>query len=182
MGLSGTELLHDSVTLFLWHVSMDRTYSKVGIAHLLSQPIYFLFGVAENDCLSDGQGVIKVAQSIELPLFALHCHKELLDAFQCQLIAFHKHPEWFVHELVRHFENFVRHGRRDKHNLCGWWKVSVDIVDLFLEASIQHLICFVKDKHLDLPSAEVPLLDHVEDTARCSGHDVNSGLQSTDVI
>ena len=44
-------------------------------------------GVAEDDSLSDGEGVIEVTQGVKLPLLSLHGHKELLDALQCQLIT-----------------------------------------------------------------------------------------------
>ena len=44
-------------------------------------------GVAEDDSLSDGECIIQVAQCVELPLLSLHCHKELLDALQRQLIT-----------------------------------------------------------------------------------------------
>lgn len=37
-------------------------------------------GVAEDDCLGDGEGVVQVAQRVKLPLLLLHRNKELLDA------------------------------------------------------------------------------------------------------
>lgn len=45
------------------------------------------FGVAEDDGLRDGQCVVEIAQRVKLPLFSFHRHKELLDAFQSQLIT-----------------------------------------------------------------------------------------------
>ena len=42
--------------------------------------LYLLLGVAEDDSLCDGEGVVEVAERVELPLLLLHCHKELLDA------------------------------------------------------------------------------------------------------
>lgn len=44
-------------------------------------------GVTEDNSLSDGQRVIEVTQRVELPLFSLHSHKKLLDAFQSQFIT-----------------------------------------------------------------------------------------------
>ena len=44
-------------------------------------------GVAEDDGLCDGEGVVKVTQSVELPLFTLDRHEKLFDSFQSQLIT-----------------------------------------------------------------------------------------------
>jgi hypothetical protein len=38
--------------------------------------------IAENDRLSDSEGVVEVAQSVELPLLLLDRNEELLDAFE----------------------------------------------------------------------------------------------------
>ena len=43
--------------------------------------------VAENDSLCDGECIIEITECVELPLFFLNCHKELLDSFQGQLIT-----------------------------------------------------------------------------------------------
>ena len=43
--------------------------------------VHLSFGVAEDDSLSDGEGVIEITESIKLPLLLLHGHKELLDTF-----------------------------------------------------------------------------------------------------
>ena len=34
-----TELLHDGVTLLLWHVTVHRCHSEVSLHHLLTKPI-----------------------------------------------------------------------------------------------------------------------------------------------
>lgn len=52
-----------------------------------SQAAHLPLGVAEDDRLSDGQGVVEVTEGVKLPLFSLHRHKKLLDAFQGQLIT-----------------------------------------------------------------------------------------------
>lgn len=44
-------------------------------------------GVAEDNGLGDGQGVVQITQSIKLPLLPLHGHKELLDPLQGELIT-----------------------------------------------------------------------------------------------
>lgn len=44
-------------------------------------------GVAEDDGLCDGQGVVQVTQGVKLPLLSLHGDEELLDPLQGQLIT-----------------------------------------------------------------------------------------------
>mmetsp|Transcript_47404 Transcript_47404/g.136941 ORF Transcript_47404/g.136941 Transcript_47404/m.136941 type:complete len:469 (-) Transcript_47404:55-1461(-) len=178
----GPELLHDGVALLLGHVAVDRGHGEVRVAHLLRQPVHLLLGVAEDHRLGDGQCVVEVAQRVELPLLALHRHEELLDAFQGQLIALHQHAEGVVHELVGHLEDFVRHGRGHQHHLSRGRQVAVDIIDLLFEPTVEHLVCLVQHQHLDLARAEVPLLDHVEDAARCPRDDVHAGLEGVDVV
>ena len=60
---------------------------EVGLPHLLCQPFNFPLRVAEDDSLCDGESVIEVAQSVELPLLFLDGHEELLDTLQGQLIT-----------------------------------------------------------------------------------------------
>ncbi len=48
-------------------------------------------GVAEDDGLCDGQGVVQITQSVKLPFFSLHSHEKLLDPFQSQLITARTH-------------------------------------------------------------------------------------------
>mmetsp|Transcript_49830 Transcript_49830/g.115711 ORF Transcript_49830/g.115711 Transcript_49830/m.115711 type:complete len:260 (-) Transcript_49830:164-943(-) len=161
---------------------MDGCHCKIGVAHLLRQPVHLLLGIAEDYGLRDRQCVVEVTECVELPLLAFHCHEELLDAFEGQFVALHQHAKRRAHELVRHLQDFVGHGGRYQHHLSGWRQVPVNVVNLLLEPSVQHLICLVQHQHLDLARAEMPLLDHVEDTARSPRHNVDAGLKCVDVI
>ena len=84
---SSPELLHDGVSLRLLHVAVHVGDGEVLLSHLLRQPLHLPLGVAEDDGLGDGEGVVEVTQRIELPLLFLDGHKELLYPFQRQLIA-----------------------------------------------------------------------------------------------
>mmetsp|Transcript_73098 Transcript_73098/g.158084 ORF Transcript_73098/g.158084 Transcript_73098/m.158084 type:complete len:321 (+) Transcript_73098:2-964(+) len=179
---TGAELLHDRIALLLRHVAVDRRHREVGVAHLLRQPVDLLLRVAEDDRLRDGERVVQVAERVELPLLALHRDEELLDALQGQLVALHEHPEGVAHELLGHLEDLVRHRRGDEHHLRRGREVAVDVVDLLLEAAVEHLVRLVKDEHLDLARAEVPLLDHVEDAPGRARDDVDPGLERVDVV
>lgn len=58
--VSSTELLHDGVSLLLWHVSVHGGDGEIGLSHLLCQPLHFPLGIAEDDCLCDCERVIEV--------------------------------------------------------------------------------------------------------------------------
>ena len=43
---------------------------------------YLFLSIAEDDSLRDGEGVVQVAQRVELPLLPIHGHKKLLYALR----------------------------------------------------------------------------------------------------
>ena len=96
---------------------MHVSNSEVGFEHLLSQPLDLLSSVTEDDCLSDCQGFVEVAKSVEFPFFLLHSNEELLDSFESKLITFHQNANGIVHELRRHLQNFMWKGSRNKNHL-----------------------------------------------------------------
>jgi hypothetical protein len=55
--------------------------------HVLGEPIHFTTSVAEDHGLSDTQRIIQIAQRLQLPIFPLNKHEELLDTYQqnCEL-------------------------------------------------------------------------------------------------
>lgn len=85
--MARSELLHDVVSLLLWHITMHRAYCEVRFLHFLCEPVNLPLGVAEDDCLSYSQCIIEITQCVKLPLFTFDCYKELLNAFKCQLIT-----------------------------------------------------------------------------------------------
>ena len=62
------------------------------------------------------------------------------------------------------------------------WQISVDVVNLFLESLVEHLISLIKDHHLDVSCAKIAAADHVEDTTRRSNHDVLKVIRETFVV
>lgn len=86
--VSLSELIHDSVSLFLDHVAVHRRDGEVGLAHFFSEPVDLSASVAEDNGLSDSERVVKIAQCIEFPVFFLDSDEELLDALESQLVTF----------------------------------------------------------------------------------------------
>merc|ERR1712166_554921 len=161
---------------------MHGSHCEVGLPHFASQPANLAACVTEDDGLSDGEGVVQVTQSVELPLLLLDCHKELLDALERQLITLHQDAHRVCHELRRHLEHFIGEGGRGEHHLCCRGQVSVHVIDLLLKALTEHFVCFVKNEHLDRASAQITTLDHVEHTPWCSRNQMHSVVKLADVF
>lgn len=152
------------------------------MAHLLGQPVDLSAGVTENDGLCDVQGVVEIAEGLELPLFTLDGDVELLNSFKSEFVSLDQNLNGVVHELLGDFKGFWWHGSREETNLNAGWQHGEDVVDLVLETSGEHFIGFVEDEDLDLVGAENLAAQHVIDSAGGSDDDVNSGLQLGNVI
>ncbi len=179
---TGSELLHDHVTLALVHIAVHGRDGEVAGGELVGEPVDLPAGVAEDDGLGDGDGFVKIGQSIELPLFLLDGDVELLDTFEGELVLLDKNTDWVAHELGGDLEHILWHGGREQDDLGGLWQKLEDVVDLLGEPAGQHLIGLVKNEHLHAVGAENTALDHVGDTAGCADHDLWALLKCLHVI
>ena len=109
-GRARTELFHDNITLRLLHVTMHGGHSKVTSGELVSEPVDLSAGVAEDDCLSNGDSLIQIGKSIKLPIFFLHSDVELFDAFESELGLLDQDPDGIAHELGGDLKDVLRHG------------------------------------------------------------------------
>ncbi len=66
-------------------------------------------------------------------------------------------PNGIRHELGGHLENGVRQRGTNKHHLRLRRQIPVHVVDLLLEALVEHLVRLVQDQDLDVPCLEVPV-------------------------
>ena len=124
------ELPHDDVSSVLVHVTVSGRDSVVPAPHLVSEPVHLAAGVDEDDTLGDGQGLVQVTQCVQLPVFLLHIHIELLDTLKSQLISLHKDSDRLVHELAGDLKGLRGHGSREDSNLNLGWKKLEDVVNL----------------------------------------------------
>ena len=69
--------LHDELTLSTGHVSVHGRDGEIALSHLVRQPVHLSAGVAVDDGLGDGQSLVQIAQSLELPVLALNGDVEL---------------------------------------------------------------------------------------------------------
>ena len=87
-----------------------------------------------------------------------------------------------VHELLRHVQDLLGHGGAHEYNLDARGQEPVDVVDLVLEAPVQHLVGLVDHEHLQVPRLQAPPLNHVEDPTGRPAHDLHAVIQPPNVL
>mmetsp|Transcript_10387 Transcript_10387/g.28605 ORF Transcript_10387/g.28605 Transcript_10387/m.28605 type:complete len:315 (+) Transcript_10387:1048-1992(+) len=169
-GSSTTELAHHLVTSLLIHVSVHRTDGELLLSQLVRQPIHLGAGVAKDDGLRDGEGVVKIAEGIELPFFLLDVNVKLLDALQREFVALDENSDGIVHEFPRHVQDGRWQSSAHQDDLAGRWDVAVDVVNLILEPPAEYLVCFVQDESLEVLHVQGVATDQIVDTTGRSRH------------
>merc|ERR1712087_899012 len=151
-----------------------------------TDPVDVVFSVGRqvvvDDGLGDGQGLVQVAQSVQLPLLPLHGDVELADTLQGQLLLFHQDSHRLSHEPGRNLQHLGRHRSGQEDHLDLLVEMPEYVVDLVLEPSTQHLVSLVQDKLLDVIRAQNLSADHVEDSAGGAHHDVLAMVQLPHVL
>lgn len=179
---TGTELLHDDITLALVHVSVHGGDGEVTGGELVGEPVDLSTGVAEDDGLCDGDGLVEIGEGVELPVLLLNGDVELLNTFEGEFVLLNKDTDGVAHELGGDLENVLGHGSGEKDDLGALWEELEDVVDLLGETARQHLIGLVKDEHLHAVGLEHAALDHVVDTAGGTDNDLWAVSESLHVV
>lgn len=177
-----SEILHNTISLLLGHITVHAADGEVGFAHLIGQPVDLPAGIAENNSLGNSEGVVEIAKGIEFPVFLLHSNEVLLEAFEGQLITLDQDTDGVGHELRGHVEHIVREGGRDDNDLCGRRKIAVHIVDLLAETLVEELIGFIENQHLDVSGAKMAAANHIGNTARGAGHNVLTIVELANIL
>jgi hypothetical protein len=181
-GRSGTELLHDDVTLCLVHVAVHGRDSKVTGSELVGEPVDLPTSVAEDDGLGDGDGLVQVGEGIELPVLLLDSNVELLNTFEGELVLLDEDTDRVAHELGGDLEDILGHGGGQEDDLSRLGQKLEDVVDLLSEAARQHLVGLVEHEHLHVVGLQDTTLDHVLDTSGCTNNDLGSFLEGFHVV
>lgn len=179
---SGSELSHDDLSLSLVHVSVHGRDSELSLVELVGEPVDLPSGVAEDDSLSDGDGLVKVAQCVELPVLLLDSDVELLDTFEGELISLDENADGVTHELLGDLKDVLWHGSGEEYDLGVLRQELEDLVHLVLETTGKHLIGLVKAEHLEVVGSESTSIDHVVDSAGRSDNDLASVLELGHVL
>jgi len=181
-GRAGTELLHDEVTLGLVHVTVHGRDSEVAGSELVGEPVDLSAGVAEDDGLGDGDGLVEIGQSVQLPVLLLDGDVELLDTLKGKLGLLDQDADWVAHELGGDLKDILWHGGGQENDLGRLGEELEDIVDLLSETARQHLIGLIKDEHLHGVGLQEATLDHVLDTTWSTDDNLWALLESLHVI
>jgi len=156
--------------------------SEIGLSHLVSKPFNLTSGVAENDSLSDGEGIIEITESLKLPFFSLNSYEKLLDTFKGKLISLDEDLDGVVHELSCHLEDFLGKGSGDNDTLGVVREISIYIIHLFFKTMIQHFIGFIENQHLNASCSQESLLDHLENSTRGTRNNLDTVLELSLII
>ena len=155
---------------------------EVPLLHVLLEPVDLPPGVAVDDGLGDGEGLVEVAEGVELPLLALNGDVELLDTLEGELVLLDEDADGVAHEPLGHLEDVEGHGGGEKADLDRLGEELEDVVDLVLEAAGEHLVGLIEEELADAVEAEGAAVDHVIDAAGGSDDDVDAGLEGADVV
>lgn len=136
-GRTGTELLHDKVTLSLVHVTVHGRDGEITGSELVGEPVDLSAGVAEDDGLGDGDSLVQVREGVELPLFLLNGNVELLDTLQGELILLDQDADGVAHEAGGDLEDVLGHGGGEENDLGGLGQELEDVVDLVGETALR---------------------------------------------
>jgi len=181
-GRSGSELLHDDLSLTLVHVTVHGGDGELSLVELLGEPVDLSPGRAEDDGLGDGDSLVQVTQGVELPVLLLNGDEELPDTLKGELVSLDEDSDGVPHELLGDLENVLWHGGGEQHDLGLGREELEDVVDGILESGGEHLIGLVKTEHLDGVGLEGTSVDHVEHSAWGTDHDVGSLLELGHVL
>mmetsp|Transcript_83575 Transcript_83575/g.241391 ORF Transcript_83575/g.241391 Transcript_83575/m.241391 type:complete len:343 (+) Transcript_83575:25-1053(+) len=181
-GRAGAELAHHQVALLLVQVRMHRRHREVALHHLVCEEVDLPARVAVDDRLGDRQGLVEVAERVELPLFLLDGDIELTDTLERKLVLLHQDADGITHELRRQVQDLRGHGGREKAHLHIRRQGLEDVVNLVLEPTGEHLVGLVQDEGDEVVHPQVPLADHVVHAPRCADDEVLPITELVDVV
>ena len=161
---------------------MDGRHGEVLVLHGAGQPIHLSAGVAVDDGLGDGEGLVQVAQRLELPALLVQLDVELLDTLQRQLVLLHQDAHRVAHELLGDLQNLQRHGGGEEGHLHVLAQGTEGLVDLVLEAAAQHLIGLIQAEQLALAKVQQTALDQIVHTAGSTDDDLHTTAQLLHIL
>ena len=181
-GSSSAEFLQNVVTSSLLHISVDGRHGEVFVLHGLGQPVHLSAGVAVDDSLGDGEGLVQIAQSVELPVLLLQRNVELLDTLQGQLVLLHQNADGIAHELLGNLKNVERHSGREQSHLHVLVQHTEGVVDLLLETSAEHFISLIEAEQLAVSQIQVTTLDEIVHTTGSSNNHLHTITQLLHIL
>lgn len=109
-------------------------------SEFVGQPVDLSSGVAEDDCLCDGDGLVQIGKGVQLPVFLLNSDVELLNTFEGKFGLLNQDTDGVTHELGGDLKNVLWHGGGEEDNLGGLRKELEDVIDLLGETTLEGLL------------------------------------------
>lgn len=106
-------------------------------SEFIGEPVDLSSGVAEDDGLCDGDGLVQIGKGVQLPVFLLNSDVELFNTFEGKFGLLDQDTDWITHELGGDLEDVLGHGGRKENNLGGLRKELEDVVDLLGETTLE---------------------------------------------
>mmetsp|Transcript_67477 Transcript_67477/g.180286 ORF Transcript_67477/g.180286 Transcript_67477/m.180286 type:complete len:305 (+) Transcript_67477:163-1077(+) len=176
------ELAHDELAPLLVHVAVKGRHGEVARSHLVEEEVHLPPGVDVDDGLGDGEGLVQVAEGLELPVLTLHRDVELLDTLERELVLLDQDAHGLAHEVLGDLQHLRGHRGREEPDLDLGRQKLEHVVDLVLETAREHLVGLVEDEDAHRVGAERATVDHVVHAARGAHHDLLARLQTADVV
>lgn len=133
---TGTELLHNQVTLSLVHVTVHGGDGEITGSELVGKPVDLSAGVAEDNGLGDGDGLVEIGEGVELPLLLLNGNVKLLNTLEGKLVLLDENADGLAHELGGDLKDVLGHGGGEKDDLGALGEELEDVVDLLSETAL----------------------------------------------
>jgi len=111
---------------------------EIAGSELVGEPVDLTTSVAEDDSLSDGDSLVQIGESIQLPVLLLNGDVELLDTFEGKLSLLDQDTNRVAHELGGHLKNILWHGGRKKNDLGRLWEELENVIDLLSETTLEY--------------------------------------------
>ena len=199
-GRTRSEFLHNQITLTLVHVTVHSGNGEITGSELVGEPVDLSSGVAEYNCLCDGNGLVQVGKGVQLPVLLLDGNVELLDTFEGEFGLLDQDTDRVAHELGGNLKNVLWHGCGEENDLGRLGEELEDIIDLLGETTLRklsvslaekklqrvtygkHFIGLIKNEHLHAVGLQESSLNHVLDTTRGTDDNLGTLLKSLHVI
>ena len=180
---TGSELLHDDVSLELVHLTVHDGDGEVLLGHALLKLLDSSLGVTVDEGLVDVQVGVQVEEDFHLPFLLLDGNVVLVDTFEGELLVLHEDLGGVTHEVLGELQDLRGQSGREESDLDVAGQVLENVLDLGLETTGEHLISLIEDEQLQVVGLHEATLHHVVNTARGSDDDVDATLlEDADVV
>jgi hypothetical protein len=177
-----SELLHDNVSLDLVHFSVDGGDGEFVFSHNLLQFFDLFLSVTVDKGLLDIEVGVQIQKDVHLPALLFDSDVILSDTIESQILTLDENLCGVSHEVLGKFKSFRRECCGEQSNLNITGEIFENVLDLFLETTLEHLISFIKNEKFEVVRLQEPSLHHVENATGGSNDNLDTTLENSDVF